>query len=68
MMVKQTRKFPGMVKIVRKAEQEALKYERFLGGPTLEHILDADAKAISTLRFVPKGAETRSSVRKYYTC
>lgn len=46
MMAKQTRKFPGMVKIVRKTVKDAVKYERALGGPTFEHILDADAKAI----------------------
>ena len=46
MMAKQTRKFSGMVKIVRKTVKDAVKYERDLGGPTFEHILDADAKAI----------------------
>lgn len=69
MMAKQTRKFPGMVKIVRKTEKDAVKCKRALGGPTFEHILDADAKAISlTLRFTPEGAETWSTMRKYYTC
>ena len=48
MMAKQTRKFPGMVKIVRKTEKDAVKYERALGGPMFEHILDADGKGIST--------------------
>ena len=46
MMAKQMRKFPGMVKIIRKTEKEAVKYERAFGGPMFEHILDADVKAI----------------------
>ena len=46
MMAKQTRKFPGIVKIIRKAEKEAVKYERSFGGPMFEHILDTDTKAI----------------------
>ena len=46
MMAKQTRKFPGIVKIIRKAEKEAVKYEGAFGGPMFEHILDTDAKAI----------------------
>ena len=28
MMAKQTRKIPGIVKIIRKTEKEAVKYER----------------------------------------
>ena len=46
MMAKQMRKFPGMVKIIRKTEKETVKYERAFGGPMFEHILDEDAKAI----------------------
>ena len=46
MMAKQTKKFPGIVKIIRKAEKEAVKYERAFGGPMFEHIFDTDAKAI----------------------
>ena len=46
MMAKQTRKFPGIVKIIRKTEKEAVKYESAFGGPMFEHILDTDAKAI----------------------
>ena len=46
MMAKPTKKFPGIVKIIRKAEKEAVKYERAFGGPMFEHTLDTDAKAI----------------------
>ena len=47
MMAKQTRKFPGIViKITRKTEKEAVKYERAYGGPMFERILYTDAKAI----------------------
>ena len=53
MMAKQTRKIQGIVKIIRKTEKEAVKYEGTFGGPMFEHILDADAKAILTLWFVP---------------
>ena len=49
MMAKQTRKIPGIVKIIRKTEKEAVKYEGAFGGPMFEHILDADAKAILTI-------------------
>ena len=46
MVAKQTRKFPGIGKIIRKTGKEAVKYERAFEVPVFEYILDADAKAI----------------------